>query len=574
MNHILSTISLCAVPFAASAEADALYLTHCDGQVATSGTIGTSGEQVNSAATLFTADDLAGYEGNQICSIRAGLASRLNVDELTVWVRTELDGPNLAQGTVNSLTKGWMDIDLESEYTIPEATPLYIGYSYHQKKAAKCISLVEGQCEGGFYMQVADEAWEDKSDLGVMSIEAVVKGDHLPQYDLDLLAVNTANNYVVGTPLSLVLTVKNRAAETITGFTADVKIDGQLQATLHGDCQLEYGATQQFEFSIETGLTDKEVGAQLEVCITDLDNGTDARPANNSQSTRFNVVLHEYVRHMLIEEFTSEACVNCPPAAAMVHEMLETPGYAERVSVVCHHAGYYTDWLSTNNAEDYCWFFNEGGATYAPAFMWDRLKIEGKSPVTNRPSELSSMLSIIDQRLAMNSCCYVDASASYDADAMKLKVKVNGDRSMSFCNTPARVTVFVTEDNIKARAQSGSDGNFYHQHALRSYNSTFGTIIEWKENDTFEYECELTMKSSWKLEDCHIVAFVASYDTNDPCNCEVENCCEIAFPDQEAGIDNVRNDKASTAETLRIAPQLVGLPCGSYQIGGRNIVVE
>ncbi len=574
MNRILLSIILCTVSSAASAEVDSLCLTHCDGQVATSGTIGTSGEQVNSAATLFTADDLTGFEGNQICTIRAGLASRLNVDEVTVWVRTDLDGPNLAQGTVTELTKGWMDIDLETEYTIPEATALYIGYSYHQKKAAKCISLIEEQREGGFYMQTADNAWEDKSDQGLLSIEALVKGDHLPQLDLDLLAVNTPANYVVNNELSFTLTVKNRAAATVTGFTSDVSVNGQLLTSLHCDCQLAYGETQQFDLAFDPGLTDKEVGAQLEVSITGLDNGTDERPSNNTQQTRFNVVLHEYVRHMLIEEFTGEACVNCPPAAQMVHEMLETPGYAERVSVVCHHAGYYTDWLSTNNAEDYCWFFNSGGSTFAPAFMWDRLKIEGKSPVTNRPTDLSSMLSLIDQRLAMSSCCYVGASATYDPEEMKLHVHVEGDRSMSFCNTPARVTVFVTEDNIKARAQTGSDGNFYHQHALRSYNATFGSIIEWKENDTFEYDCDLTMKSSWKLEDCHIVAFVASYDSNDPCNCEVENSCEIAFPVDEAGIETVHEDSASTTGIVRIAPQMVGLPCGQYLIGGQRIVVE
>lgn len=572
-KFILSTIILCTVPFAASAEADVLTLSHCDGQVATSGIVGTSGEQVNSAATLFSAEDLMGFEGNQIKIIRAGLASKLNVDELTVWVRTSLDGENLAQGSITSLTKGWLDVELESDYTIPAATPLYIGYSYHQKKAAKCISLVEEEIEGGFYMQAADGEWEDMSNKGLLSIEALVSGNSLPQYDLDLVSLVVPTNYVTGTEMNATLTVKNRAAQTITGFTTEVTIEGQAPLLVHTDCDLAYGQTSELTLSFEPSLTEKQIGAELTATITALDNGEDYRMSNNSRTAKFNVVLHEYIRHMLIEEFTSEACVNCPPAAEMVHQMLETPGYAEQVSVVCHHAGYYTDWLSTPNAEEYCWFYNSNGSTYAPAFMWDRLRIEGNSPVTNRPTDLNSMLSLIDQRLNMASCCYVDASASYDEESMMLKVKVNGDRSMAFCNTPARVTVFVTEDNIKARAQSGSDGNFYHQHALRAYNATFGTIIDWKENDTFEYECELQMKSSWKLEDCHIVAFVASYDSNNPNNCEVENSCEIAFPvDGGDGISQVKAEEKNAA--LSLPSHLIGLPNGTYTIGGRLVVVR
>lgn len=572
-KFILSTIILCTVPFTASAEADVITLSHCNGEIASSGSVGTSGEQVNSAATLFSADDLMGFEGNQICKIRAGIASKLNIDELTVWVRTSLDGENLAQGTVSTLSKGWLDVDLESAYTIPEDTPLYVGYSYHQKKAAKCISIVDGQLAGGFYMQAADGEWEDRSDLGLLSVEALVMGDNLPQYDINLLSVSTPLNYVVGNDMNVTLEVKNQAVQTITGFTAEVSIDGQSARTVHADCQIAYGEIQTVTFAFNPELTEKTINTQMQVSVTGLDDGEDFRMDNNTKRTSFNVVLHEYKRHMLIEEFTSEACVNCPPAAAMVHEMLETPGYAENVSVVCHHAGYYTDWLSTPNAEEYCWFYNSGGSTYAPAFMWDRLRIEGNTPVTNRPEDLYSMLSLIDQRLAMPSCCYVSATASYDEENMKLKVRVEGDRSMSFCNTPARVTVFVTEDNIKARAQSGSDGNFYHQHALRAYNATFGTIIDWKDNDTFDYECELTVKSSWKLEDCHIVAFVASYDNNNPNNCEIENSCEIAFPvDGGEGILQVGSDVV--ADEVTLPAHLIGLPAGNYLIGGRRLVVE
>ena len=39
---------------------------------------------------------------------------------------------------------------------------------------------------------------------------------------------------------------------------------------------------------------------------------------------------------------------------------------AKKTAVVCHHAGFYTDWLTIDASESYTWLYNSGG-TYAPA---------------------------------------------------------------------------------------------------------------------------------------------------------------------------------------------------------------
>lgn len=113
-----------------------MELSHCGGEVATTGNIGQAGEQYVSAATYFTADEVGRFAGNEIVAVRAGLASKLNVDELTVWIRASLDGENLAECTVtDGIVKGWNELTFETAYDITEEAGLYVGYSFHQKGA-------------------------------------------------------------------------------------------------------------------------------------------------------------------------------------------------------------------------------------------------------------------------------------------------------------------------------------------------------------------------------------------------------------------------------------------------------
>ena len=114
--------------------------------------------------------------------------------------------------------------------------------------------------------------------------------------------------------------------------------------------------------------TDLYPGNIVNVTLAQVNGNDDVYAANNSSDATFN-----YHRILLLEEFTTEKCPNCPGAAEKIHNLLYGPDNLERqVAVVCHHAGYNTDGFTTSTDLAYEWFYNNEGSTYAPALMYNR----------------------------------------------------------------------------------------------------------------------------------------------------------------------------------------------------------
>ena len=120
-----------------------ITLGYCNGEVG-EGSYEYSGTGTSSAAVRLSKESLKAYEGNDIVSIRVGLAARINIDKLQVWVKSELDGEPIASAEIGKgdIKKGWNSLDLEMPFHISAERDLYVGYSFHQKANVKAISLV------------------------------------------------------------------------------------------------------------------------------------------------------------------------------------------------------------------------------------------------------------------------------------------------------------------------------------------------------------------------------------------------------------------------------------------------
>lgn len=223
----------------------------------------------------------------------------------------------------------------------------------------------------------------------------------------------------------------------------------------------------------------------------------------------------QYPQTLLIEEFTGERCPNCPPAATALHAYLEaqTPEQAARTSVICHHVGFYDDWLTCASSKPLTWYYNDGGSTYAPAMMVNRTHIDSSEPgaAMGMGRTAASLAKWYDPVFEGSSNYQLANTVKYSAEEKTLAVHVVLTRAAA-ANAP-RLTLYLTEDNIKAKSQSGAS-NFVHQHALRASNTAnWGAKVanaDWKDN-VYEYDYTFKVDDEWKPEDLKVVSICNFY---------------------------------------------------------------
>ena len=568
---LIFALTFAALFGAANAQVAGLEIGYCDGQMKTSGSDQFSTMDDNtdvSAAIFLPASALEMYKGCRIEQVHVGLASTLNVESLTVWIRSSLDGANLAEGTITKSTtpkmsKGWNTVDFDLPYNISEAPEaVYLGLTYHQSSVSVGLSVLEPSVkepvEGGLFVKLGTDAdWTDRSNEGTLAIEGLVFGDRLPKYNLALTQLQVQPTFVTdkGT-LSGVATVRNLAACTISSFDLVCRIgESANQYTVHIDTPLAYKDEVPFEFTIKPDLADMTGNPMtLTVEVKNLAEGEEQYPEDNVLTAEFEVVKHDFTRNILIEEFTTEKCPNCPRAANILHEVLEMDAYKDRLVALCHHSAYYTDGYTLREDVSYEWFYGDYG-TYAPGMMVDRLFADytaitkDQSPVFC-PSVTSDLTKMVDKRL--KDVAFVSLKIETTLENEVAKVRVSGERSKEeFTVNPARIVVALTEDNIFTPRQAGASGDFYHQHVNRAYNSTWGDEIVWNGNE-YEYECELPVSlSKYVKENLGVTAYIWDYDPTDYHKCEVSNAAAIFYADfdDQTGIETIGVDADSALPT-------------------------
>lgn len=514
---------IAAFALSASAQTDGQIAVGYSGrEVAKSSIWGRDDAGTISAAIKLDADMLQRLSGVKICSVCAGLASRLNVEDICVWVRTSLDGDNLAQANA-SPKKGWNDIAFTSPCAIV-STECYVGYTLTLSDASYPISLVPGESEHGFYLNDGS-GWTipECTTPSVLSLLAIIEADNLAQYDLALIGAEVPARMKIGAPSAISLEFENKGSRTVSGanirFTEN-GVNSELYAvpcTLapgsKGVCKVEY-----------TPLGDVRTdGCQLIITIESLTDGPDENEADNELCVSFNLCKYDFAKRVFIEEFTTQRCTNCPRAAEMLHTLITMPEYDGKVVMCARHSGFGTDQFTSDlDVEMLVMYGSEG--TYCPAIMLDRTPFYSDgAPVTSVPNDLADLITLVNRCLAKEAYVDIEASAEYDPVTGKVRVAVNGARDRQFGTTPARISVYLIENDIYDPRQKGADGDYYQQHVVRDADSVWGVEISWDADDEFTYECLLDPSKILDPANAEIVVAVHDYDADDISNCLVNN---------------------------------------------------
>lgn len=210
----------------------------------------------------------------------------------------------------------------------------------------------------------------------------------------------------------------------------------------------------------------------------------------------------EVKRHVLLEDFTGQRCVNCPKANDEIKALQEAYGEYNVVAVGIHSGplGFHsTDkyvGLSTNTGDEY---YNRWALDYQPVGLIDR----------GAPLEYTAWNARIHEELERPAPVDIDLVLDRRDDLLTIWAEVKGIDG----TTVGKLQLWLTEDDVTA-FQLMPDGTrnmeYVHQHVFRAaINGTWGEPVSVKEGETFETQhYQFTIPKDWNGDHLSVVAFV------------------------------------------------------------------
>lgn len=283
---------------------------------------------------------------------------------------------------------------------------------------------------------------------------------------------------------------------------------------------------------------------------------------------------------MLLEHYTSLACVQCPAGDKIIHEAIKD---RNDVVWVSHHVGYRNDEFVLPEEELYVNFGIYGN----PEIVIDRAVNPAAEVMAIVPNGYNSSTVNIFFNAAQTIPSFVQLDATAVQDGNNMEITVNGMGKNFFTSLYPRtlLTVFVVEDNVyTATSQYGDPDKHYHDNITRAIlTRNTGDAPTW-DNNSFTWTASTPIAESWNAESLRVVALltdIAPAGTSYPTG-SVLNATEGKLQTTN-GISAVTNDRDLNAEAdvYDMSGRKVGsnginsqLAPGLYIIQGQKVIIK
>lgn len=535
-----------------SVQADEYLIKNCSDEIAAG--IGLRSNYTVRVFNKVPASTALLLKGNNLTKINYGLAKGQDTNEtgisnVKVLVSEDPLGNNIISQSVEASDAnepGWHEVVLDTPYAISDKE-FYIGYEADVTGGFYGIGA-DGETNGDFstLLVFAQNTWQDgqwQADFGVASIYAVAEGDVVPdKSSLVLKSVSTLPYVKSGEEAKVNFTVANYGFDDVASINVTYGFEGEQATTEKVDVDLKKGASVPLSCTLvcsETGIVNKTIEitvAPVETEDVDMSDNT----AKVSTCFYTEDALIDGQRKVLLEQFTTEVCPNCPRGDETISNTVAKYTNGEVIRVA-NHSGYYDDKLTLEYTEAICYYFFNAPYSYAPACMVDRKFREGypgsggsaTGPIFGVSADY--IKKAIDEDLAAPLFASVDLVTEYDKDTRTLDINVSGKCLIPFENL--RLNVIMTEDGI-AGNQAGSGSGWKHYHAVRAtLTDNAGVTVELDADGNYSYHTTYRIPTSISgtkntpvsvnSEKINIVAFLCEMPLDDANACEVLNA-EIA----------------------------------------------
>ncbi len=523
--------------FCAYAFADDVSLGYCDGSM-----VGGSLSGANAVAIRLPASDFPMYQGSTITGVRIGLAADASKG-VKIFIRSRVDGSDIYSFQTGSLYEGWSDIIFPKTLEYP-ASDVVVGYEVNTG-VRPGVSAAGDYTSSGACMALEGMAWKDLTEGGTdpLCLQLLIDGGSYTKTDAALISA-TGRTVGLDTPFTLKGNIRNNTNRILSKVRLSVDMG---EGTMEGDAQVadvlpgEVG-----EYSLEMKGMGRTGNYDAKLRIVSVDGKADEYAFNDEAKAEVRVIGEVVERKVLIEEFTSQGCVNCPTGKEILDKAVKG---LDRVVMVAHHTGFSPDIFTVAGSTLLHCFYNSS-TTFAPAVMFDR------QPAPGNPGPVSQiddyMRPRILARLDSPAEVALDLKRNYDASTRRLTVQVavRQVEGMAVGANPS-VSVYLLESGMVA-FQSPNFNDYVHEHANRMFmTEVLGDPVELSSDDTTLATYSAKIDEAWNVDNMEVVAFVSNRDGDDPNNCGVYNAEKLPLVGSDkiddSGVEGTVGEEAEIA---------------------------
>lgn len=374
-------------------------------------------------------------------------------------------------------------------YKIKNTDPIFVGYTIQSDGLPiGADGNAKPDPNGCWFYDALEKEWINYKSAGHMCIRVTMSGDNMPQNDVKLVNLNSVSYITPNTDFSVAATVYNKANSEVNSFdiVPYVADEEQSRSRVELKAPIKRG---EIANVIASGLKLAGSGLVDVKYVVENINGQfeDDNAKDNSLFAKTGVSSSVIDRMVLLENFTTAACINCPAGHKYIEDALKEIDGEDDFAWIAHHAGYGTDQFTIGENSDALFFFNPSG-TFAPAMMLDRLNLAAfvaadekavTSPIidVNGVGYSKVMSSMFNFARQDKSPISLDIQHTYDAAKRELVCNVSGSVLAELTSKNSVIGIALIEDGLTGMAQ-GPSGVFTFNNVTRDFlTSVFGDDV-------------------------------------------------------------------------------------------------
>lgn len=122
--------------------------------------------------------------------------------------------------------------------------------------------------------------------------------------------------------------LSNVGGDNITSFDVTYNIDGGSESAVYSVTGVNIAPGESYNFTHDVAYNfDTEGNYTLNVNIANVNSDEDANIANNSLSKNITISTTQVQRRVVLEQFTTEQCPNCPPVLSIIEAYMDVNPY-------------------------------------------------------------------------------------------------------------------------------------------------------------------------------------------------------------------------------------------------------